>query len=257
MYWKKISLAFLLILFAGVSLYAIRATRCLRWEKFNSTQLVDQLKTERKAMISRDVGLSFTHENNLYQIVREVRDKLYENNWSVKNPEPFKGEYGDIYLKYNLIFGNRYAFSCGDASQVYAWALSSLDIPHRVVQLAAKSFIDGKKQADTHVVTEVFDGKKWFISDPTFNAEYYCSDGDSPLSTKELKECVDKGQEIVPKYGKTIIPDRIVETYYIPLKDLLYAYTLYQTSIGNKIIPIEEHPFPDWINISLSNYNNH
>lgn len=252
--WKKISFVFFLGLFVGISLYAIWIARRIEAERMNSAQLSKQIEAERKAMFLRDAGLSFTDKNDFYQIVRGVRDRLYQNNFTVKQQEDFNGEYDDVYLKYNLIFGNRHAFNCGLLAQVYKWVLDSLNVPSRFVQLATSSFVNGEHYQSTHVYVEIFNGKKWFVSDPRFNAEFYCSDGAGPLSTKEIKGCFEKNIKIVPAYGKTILPNNTVETYPIPFEDLLYAYTLKATTIGDKVIPIEEHPFPGWIETSIDKY---
>lgn len=254
---------FSLLIFLLLACYSVWITHSYRnvkqWGRELENQVYDLKKQDYaiiKPMVLRDLGLPQTYQGDLYEFIREVRDKLYHNTYQVNQWEPFNGLYGDVALKYNLLLGRRHPFACGDLSQVYRWVLEAFHIPSRIVQLAAKTFLDDGKVTDSHVYLEIYDGSKWFVSDPTFNAEYYCSDGKGPLSTKEMKNCISEKKQILPEYGKTVFPERKIEAYYIPLEKLLYAYKLNPTKINGKDILMEEHPFPDWEIITMKKYEN-
>ncbi len=251
---RKILLSCISIIFILLMSYLAWMTFlfCRAKEEVNGLQR--DVEVIKKFMFLRDLGLPLGGQYDTPDIVRRVREMLYVKNYTVNSFEKFTGKYKDVMIKYNLIIGNKNCFSCGDLSQVYGWVLKSFHIPFRFVQLAAKTYVDGKKNKDTHVYVEIFDGSKWFVSDPTFNAEYYCSDGKGPLSTKEMKVCLSEQKKIIPHYGKTVLPNRTLEAYGLPLEKLLYAYVLWRTKIKDEIIPKEEYPFRGWFGPSTKKY---
>ena len=124
----------------------------------------------------------------------------------------------------------------------YKFAMDALTIPSRIVDLAAESHLTGLAPGDTHVTVEVFHNGKWFVSDPTFNTHFNCSDGGELLSIPEMQECIKAGRELVPVPGETQIAGRTIAEYYLPYENLIYAYRRDMAEVNRETYPLEESP---------------
>ena len=131
-------------------------------------------------------------------------------------------------------------------SLTYHFALNALGIPNRIAALASKAHLEGNAVGDTHSTVEVFHNGKWFVSDPTFNVHFDCSDGSRFLSVPEMRACVNEGHKLVPVPGKAQIDGRTVAEYYLPYEELLYAYSRGAATAQGRVYPFESHPEPNW-----------
>lgn len=86
---------------------------------------------------------------------------------------------------------------CGGMSWALAWALNTLGIPARVVQLAGERYIRGEDAMQTHVTVEALIDGQWRIEDPTFDTEFGCSDGQTALSVTDARQCLSIGGVVV------------------------------------------------------------
>lgn len=185
-------------------------------------------------VILRDAGLSHEQSETSLVRARSIRDWIYRTSEVGGGTIPPTGPL--IYSKLGSVGGEQL---CGGLSVAYAWALQTVGIEARVIQLAAETYLSGRNQYDTHVTVEAKLGDRWIVSDPTFNAEFECSS--SPglrIGILEMRECLDAGDELIPLQIGTAIPSRTVESYYLPYSELLSAF---RTSDGEL-----DHPFNGW-----------
>jgi hypothetical protein len=140
---------------------------------------------------------------------------------------------------------------CGDLSIFLNEVLNASGIKSRIVQLATDKFVKGEADLDTHVTVEAYLDGKWMIVDPTFNATLTCGQGTVFIDAKEAHDCVEAGKELVPHYGETKLPGRLMSQYYVPVPTLYenYAYQV-KTDDGN-YKTVFQAPRPDWLTLAV------
>lgn len=149
---------------------------------------------------------------------------------------------------------------CGDMSSTLVFILLKVGVPARSVQLAARDYVEGRSKYDTHVTVEAFVNNRWIVFDPTFNASFTCDPREENavphhlLSIKQMKSCVEAGHDLIVVPGVIQLDGRTVKDYYLPYKDLLFAFHSDELSFGGKNHPSESAPFLGWLEKARSQY---
>lgn len=118
---------------------------------------------------------------------------------------------------------------CEGLARMYILVLESQGIPARHVSLFTKN----EKPNDGHSSVEFWDDGKWYASDPTFNV-MFMHEGEY-LSYEELYKIIKEGKSYdVVSNGYEIFPDRDINKYYVPLKDLMNFIIIHPARIWNK-----------------------
>lgn len=184
-----------------------------------------------------------------------LRDYVYRKN--IVGPNDF--DYRDPIANFINLDADKVRVSCGGMASNYHWLLSQFGFRSRTVQLATRDFVDGRKQVDTHVSVEVLDPEynKWYVSDPTFNVSFSCSQTGELISFEGMLDCREHGGNIVPvENGTLYITHRTIQEYYLPIEKLLYAIRAIEIrdETGNVIKQALELPYPQWLENSKKIY---
>src|SRR5262245_15686915 len=226
------------------------STACLTFIALKEAQkneaLAQQLKEFDGEVVRRDAGLPFKGKIDEREALLSVRDYIYRGVSAGKESLP-RAKYATLYASLNT---NLDQMACGGASAAYSFALDSLGIRTRIVQLAGTRYLAGDDPDQTHVTVEAWIDGKWEISDPLFNVSLACSDDASKhhLSTPEAVSCLKRGNSFVflrgPSQGA---PDRPDAT---KLPEYFAAYTRYK--VDNE--PDDAFPDGDWLNRAAAHY---
>jgi len=188
------------------------------------------------ATIREGIGLlaGVKSDDTKEQIILKLRNHLYKaTNKIGPNINPTSN---DSY-RYFLTLTNQTDNLCSSIAVTYIWMLSMFDIPSREVILKSKDCCQGKQNRESHVIVEAIANNKIFVSDPTFNVSFNCSNGQDQLSAVEMKKCISEGNKLLPVYGMTKKPRRTLEEYYISIDKLLYSISGKRKNQNNQIFP--------------------
>ncbi len=200
-------------------------------------------------LVKRDAGLPLTDEMGTRESVLAIREYIYrgyalgDEELPDKNPAAY----------YMALGSQQNGMKCGGASVAYTWALNSVGIPARTVQLAGKNFLAGRDLYQTHVTVEAMIDGKWEISDPSFNVAIRCSDsGDENLSVHGVRACLARGERLNYVPGKTQTSDKMVKPDEYPF--YFAAFTRRSVSAGDVNESEEAYPTGDWIAKAMTAY---
>jgi len=211
-------------------------------------RLSSEVSPVRESLVTSTVG---KNPGDPLAYARAIRDYVYRTNIYGRSSNTDGGGGSRIFM--NL--GQRdHEQLCGGMSSSYAWALNSVGIPARTVQLAAQSFVDGEALGDTHVTVEMLIDGEWRISDPTFNVELQCSNAGGMLDTEGARLCVAGGSHLVPVYGNTQIPGQTFFEYRLPYDRFLVAYEINTDAGAIVSTPKISYPTPDWLATASAQY---
>jgi hypothetical protein len=175
-----------------------------------------------KAELSRYIATARTTTD----VIDNLRSAIYRN--AKLGPGNFN-KYRPSRELISVLRGQRQML-CWGMAEAYVHALSIEGVPARIVQLYTQRFLDGEDADATHVTVEVYDqtAKKVYISDPTFNAVFYCGHGRERLSVDELRRCNSgvRASEDQP------LPGRSLAQYSIPYVDFFARAVAYPANIG-------------------------
>lgn len=242
-----------LVSIAFVATFALTGAVSYKAWKYRSIAIEAQSNSEASTsrtlrdIIFRDAG--YPEPRDSMEASRAVRDWIYRTN-KVERGEAYSSNGALIYANLGKPGSGQL---CGGMSTAYAWALNTIGIPARTVQLAADDYLQGEEEGATHVTVEAYIDGEWRVSDPTFNAEFQCGDQEDLLDIKEMRECVAKGGTLTSVAGKTQLKGRTVEEYYLPYAAFLAAYVRAPVSTALISEPIEVDP-PNWLEDSVAHY---
>ena len=230
--------------------YRTIAMRLQKPPELSYAQLSDEL-------VRSEANLPVQGALNRRDAIIAVRDYVYRK-YDLGPEDLPRASAATLYVALNSPDSNN--MMCGAVGLAYTWALQSIGIPARFVQLAGDDYLAGKDEYQTHVTVEAFVDGKWEISDPTYNLSVACSDDPSThLATPAVRSCIKRGQHLVLLPGATQLRDvnRYGAKVISPEKYALYfsAYIRRSVSIAGVSESADAFPENDWLNTSLRMYS--
>lgn len=196
--------------------------------------------------VRADAGLPLTGALDPATADAAVRDFIHRTN-IVGSNRPIGKYPAKVYSGIGTEEG---ALLCGGMAIAHAWAMNTLGIPARTVELGGQNFLSGKDRKQTHAFAEVFYDGDWHISDPTFNISVDCSDGEKHISAKEAFACLEREETLVGVQGRNTVPGRSLADLRAKYSSYFAAYELAASPISKR----EMHPSDAWIREALAKY---
>jgi hypothetical protein len=202
-----------------------------------------------EVMIRRDAGLPVLSQLDHAGAMIAIRNSVYRK--FDNGPENINIEHSHPSLVYAVLGSDQNDMMCGGAAIAYSWALNTVGIPARIVQLAGNKFLAGNDQHQTHVTVEVLIDNRWRISDPTYNASFKCSDGNDFLSVKGVMACLNHGGALRPVVGKAQVVGRSLSD--LSLFDQYFA-AYARSKVNSRNESDDQYPNVGWVQQSLMRY---
>ena len=247
---RRTILAFAFVVCSTAIVFKAWSYRSIAIEAQQQLEATDQITPKIAAyIVIGDAGLSLIGDVEPRAAADAIRDYVYRNFDPGKEELPDKS--APAY--YASLSSTRNGMLCGGAGLAYAWALNTVGIPARVVQLAGQDFLSGKDRYQTHVTVEALIDGDWEISDPTFNVSIQCSRGNGKnLSVDGVLACLRQGRELEYSPGKTQIDGRKIDPKEYPV----YFAAFVRRALSENGVDEPEASFPsdDWLKTALSTY---
>jgi hypothetical protein len=199
-------------------------------------------------IVRRDAGLPLFGKLNERDAILAIRDYIYRS----LEPGPDVTPNASDSTKYAVLGTDKNVMACGGASQAFAYALRSVGIQARTVQLAGQGYISGTDYKQTHVTVEVKQNGKWEISDPLYNMSLRCGDASERLSIPKAFECLASGKHFAPIYGRSQKPPLVFSNVRDRYESYYGAYIRFPSQAGE---PLEEFPKSGWLALAVKAYD--